>query len=268
MVGGCSNIGFQWHSRLRWFLQTLRNHLNFCMMVHIKYPNYFIGVKAHFLQLSIFTFYLSHSWKSEILRKKDSAHQQQHSILCSATEQLVKFNYCPPIAPQCQDASLSQTLLRLFVGSSIQGRRFQICLGFSLSSANDCASWKCDIGMTSLEWFKPLPGVTRTMYGDLFKKKKKKKYSASSPSQNYYISQPHASLLMNSRNLVWSSLDSARPATVMWAASVALADACCQRGVLQQLLLWKHCLRSGPETAVRLSPSLNLFSASQQGTVQ
>lgn len=43
-------------------------------------------------------------------------------------------------------SSIPETLLRLFVGSSIQGHRFRICLGFSLSSANDNASWKCDIG--------------------------------------------------------------------------------------------------------------------------
>lgn len=38
------------------------------------------------------------------------------------------------------------------------------------------------------------------------KNKQKKGYLALSPSQNYYIRQPHTSLLTSRRDLVWSSL--------------------------------------------------------------
>lgn len=75
----------------------------------------------------------------------------------------------------------------------------------SLSSAKDYAGWKHNVGMAGLEWFKPLRGVLRIMDGDLYKNNKKG-YMASSPSQNYYIRQPHAPLLMSRRDLVWSGL--------------------------------------------------------------
>lgn len=159
-----------------------------------------------------------------------------------------------------------KTLLRLFVGSSIQGQQFRTWLGFCLPSANDYATFKHNIGMADLEWFKHLWGFMRRRDRDLHKLTIKNVLVIISKSNLLYKAATHLPV-MSTRDLVWSSLYIQRGLLLSCASSVVLADACCQWGVLQQLLLQECCLRSTPETAMRLSPSLNVFPASQQGII-
>lgn len=93
--------------------------------------------------------------------------------------------------------------------------------------------------------------------------------SASSPSQNHYIRQPLASLLMSRRDLVCAAACTYSKTCHCHVSSQRRTGRCTlSAGSPAAAPALKHCLRPGPQAAMRLNPLLNAFPASQQGVVQ
>lgn len=114
--------------------------MNFCAMVHTKYPKLFLflqallgntRVRAHFLQLSVHTSSLSFSWQSEILGKKEVLHLDSPGLSCRAGGAASMKPPLPSSTSQPQDASPPYPRLSRGFCWTIHSRS---CLGFSPSS--------------------------------------------------------------------------------------------------------------------------------------